>query len=111
MPYLVATFDRPATTRAPDAVRASSCAPSVMPPRTAAAISKGTAVRRFMTNLRGRAIVARASGGRPSGRPFEAIGGMVIDHPDRLHEGIADGRPDELESAPAQIAAERIGLG
>ena len=36
---------------------------------------------------------------------------MIVDHADRLHEGIADGRADEVESALAQVLAHRGGLG
>ncbi len=34
----------------------------------------------------------------------EAADQMVIDHPHRLHERIADGRPDELEAALQEVA-------
>src|SRR5204863_9440639 len=41
----------------------------------------------------------------------EAVDGVVINHPDGLHEGITDRRADELETALEQVAAERIGFG
>src|SRR5690606_36846296 len=39
----------------------------------------------------------------------EAADEMVVDHPGRLHERVADGRADEGESAAAEIADERVG--
>src|SRR3989442_12595840 len=42
--------------------------------------------------------------------PAEAFRAMVVDHADRLHVGIADGRADELEAALREILAQRIGL-
>src|SRR6185295_12269251 len=36
---------------------------------------------------------------------------MVVDHADRLHEGVADGRPHEAEAALAQLLAHGLGLG
>ena len=35
---------------------------------------------------------------------------MVIDHSHRLHEGVANRRTDEFESAPFQILAHGVGL-
>ena len=35
---------------------------------------------------------------------------MVVDHPHRLHERIADGRADEAEVATLELAAHRIAL-
>jgi hypothetical protein len=35
---------------------------------------------------------------------------VIVDHADRLHEGIADGGPDEFEPARLEIAAQGIGL-
>ena len=35
---------------------------------------------------------------------------MVIDHADRLHEGVADGRADKAEAARFQVLAQRVGL-
>ena len=36
---------------------------------------------------------------------------MIVDHADCLHEGVADRRADEFESAPQQIATHGVGLG
>ena len=35
---------------------------------------------------------------------------MIVDHARRLHEGVADCRADEFESASQQIAAHGVGL-
>src|SRR5580704_17516006 len=35
---------------------------------------------------------------------------MVVDHPHRLHVAVDHGGSDEAESAPLEIAAERVGL-
>src|SRR2546425_7080253 len=40
----------------------------------------------------------------------EAVGTVIVNHADRLHVRIADGRADELEAALQQILAQRIGL-
>src|SRR3989441_9190389 len=40
----------------------------------------------------------------------EAVGTVIVNHADRLHVRIADGRADELEAALEQILAQRIGL-
>jgi len=49
-------------------------------------------------------------GGSPSTQlpPPETVAGMVIDHADRLHEGVADGCSHEAEAAFFQIAAEGV---
>src|SRR6185437_8245573 len=55
-----------------------------------------------------------ASGRRPriprsaSSARAEARRRMIVHHPGRLHERIADGRTDELEAAPAKLAAHRL---
>jgi len=36
---------------------------------------------------------------------------VIVDHADRLHERVADGRSDEGESASLQVLAHRVGLG
>jgi hypothetical protein len=36
---------------------------------------------------------------------------VVIDHPGRLHQGVADRRADKLEPALQQVAAHRVGFG
>src|SRR5262245_8137480 len=36
---------------------------------------------------------------------------MVVDHSDRLHEGVDDGGSDETEAAPLQILADRVREG
>ena len=41
----------------------------------------------------------------------EAVGGVVVDHPCRLHVGVADRRADELEAALQQGLAHGVGLG
>ena len=41
----------------------------------------------------------------------EALDSMVIDHPHGLHEGVANGWPDEFKSALEQIFAHRLRLG
>src|SRR3954469_14436045 len=33
---------------------------------------------------------------------------VVVDDADRLHERVADGRPDEAEAAPEQVLAQRL---
>src|ERR1700687_2494933 len=43
-------------------------------------------------------------------RVSEAINGVIIDHAHRLHKGVADGRPDELETSAQQISAQGIRL-
>jgi hypothetical protein len=40
----------------------------------------------------------------------EAIDGVIIDHAHGLHEGLADGRPDEFEASAQQISAQGIRL-
>src|SRR5262252_5048903 len=35
---------------------------------------------------------------------------MIVDHPNSLHEGIANGRPDKPKAAPFQILRHRIRL-
>src|SRR6478672_5214154 len=40
-----------------------------------------------------------------------ALDEMVVDHPYRLHEGIADRAADEPEAAALQVLAHRVGLG
>src|SRR3954447_25768479 len=40
----------------------------------------------------------------------EAVRRVIIHHADRLHEGIADGRADELEAALEEILAQRVRL-
>ena len=35
---------------------------------------------------------------------------MIIHHPDRLHERIANGRADKLEAAASQFLAHRVGF-
>ena len=39
----------------------------------------------------------------------EAGGGVVVDHADRLHEGIADGAADEAKAAFFQVFAYGVG--
>jgi hypothetical protein len=39
----------------------------------------------------------------------EAIDGVIVDHADRLHERVADSRPDEPESPGSEVLAERAG--
>ena len=41
----------------------------------------------------------------------EAIPGVVVHHADGLHEGVHDGRADELEAAALEIPGERAGVG
>ena len=41
----------------------------------------------------------------------EAVGDMVIDHPYRLHEGVADCRANELETPLLQVPAHGVGSG
>src|SRR5947209_18477111 len=41
----------------------------------------------------------------------EAIDGMVVDHPDGLHESVADGGTGELEAPALQVAAQGVGFG
>src|SRR5204863_4969495 len=36
---------------------------------------------------------------------------VIVDHADRLHKGIADGRADEFEAALEEILAKGIGFG
>jgi hypothetical protein len=38
----------------------------------------------------------------------EAIDRVIVDHTHRLHEGIADRRPDKCESSDHEIAAEGV---
>ena len=40
----------------------------------------------------------------------EAVDQVVVDHAGRLHQGIADGRTDEIAAAPLQVAAHGIRL-
>src|SRR5215471_6861228 len=54
-------------------------------------------------------------GGRPSGRSearhlriAEARREVIVHQPRRLHEGVADGRPDEGEAASLEIAAQGL---
>src|SRR5437763_7129245 len=49
---------------------------------------------------------------RPTAEVHVARAGdeVVVDHASGLHQGVADCRTDELESAPQQVAAQRIGL-
>src|SRR4030081_2449730 len=39
----------------------------------------------------------------------EAGGGVVVDHADRLHEGVANGAADEAKPAFFQVFAHRVG--
>src|SRR5437667_6284464 len=41
----------------------------------------------------------------------EAVGGVIVHHPRRLHVGVADGRTHEGEAALLEIAAHRVRLG
>src|SRR5256886_14360083 len=41
--------------------------------------------------------------------PAEAVRRVIVDHPRRLHERVADRRPHELEAARLQLPAERAG--
>ena len=41
-------------------------------------------------------------------RVAEAADRVVVHEPGRLHEGVADGRPDEAEAAPLQLLAHRL---
>src|SRR3972149_2163610 len=43
-------------------------------------------------------------------RVSEAVHAVVVDHPHRLHEGIADGRADEAELATQEVLAHRLGF-
>src|SRR2546430_14940067 len=44
--------------------------------------------------------------------PAEAVRRVIVDHPRRLHERVADRRPHELEAARLQVPAERAcGVG
>jgi hypothetical protein len=36
---------------------------------------------------------------------------VIVDHPDRLHVRVDDGRADERESTPLQVLAEGVGFG
>jgi hypothetical protein len=36
---------------------------------------------------------------------------MVVDHPDRLHVRVDDGRTDEAKASPLEVLAERVGFG
>jgi hypothetical protein len=38
----------------------------------------------------------------------EATHEMIVYHPDRLHERIADGGADKLKSTPAQVGAHGV---
>src|SRR5206468_2390392 len=44
-------------------------------------------------------------------RMAKAANDVVIDHPDRLHEGVTDRGTDELEAPPFQVFAQGIRLG
>ncbi len=44
-------------------------------------------------------------------RSAEAVNVVIIHHADCLHEGIADGGSDELESAPLKVFTHRVGFG
>ena len=50
---------------------------------------------------------------RPHALPAvaEAARDMIVDEPGRLHERVADGRPDEAEPAPLEVLAHRLRLG
>src|SRR5262245_15508570 len=50
---------------------------------------------------------------RPPGqlRTAEAIDEVIVDHPDGLHERIADGRPHEYKAAIAQCLGHGTALG
>lgn len=37
--------------------------------------------------------------------------GMIVDHANRLHPGVGDGRPDKLEAAPLQFLRNHLGEG
>src|SRR6185295_10114031 len=41
----------------------------------------------------------------------EAVDRVVVDHPDGLHERIANRRSDEAEAARQEILAQRVGFG
>src|SRR5204862_37637 len=48
----------------------------------------------------------------PNLPPAEAVRRVIVDHPRRLHERVADRRPHELEAARLQVPAERAcGVG
>lgn len=40
----------------------------------------------------------------------EAADEVVVDHSDRLHEGVADGRPNEAEPSTFEVHAHRVGF-
>lgn len=40
----------------------------------------------------------------------KAIGGVIVDHADGLHKGVADGGADEFEAALFHVLAHRVGL-
>src|SRR5882762_5596645 len=42
-------------------------------------------------------------------RPPKTGGQMVVDHSDRLHGGVHDGRADETEAAKLQVLSDRVG--
>src|SRR5690349_17854478 len=63
--------------------------------------------------MRERGYIAVAAGSAPAAlcRPgAEAVCRVVVDHADRLHEGVADGRADEGKAAPLEIRAHRVRL-
>ena len=41
----------------------------------------------------------------------KAIDGVIVDHPDGLHEGVADGRAGEAEASAFEVFAHGVGLG
>jgi hypothetical protein len=47
-----------------------------------------------------------ARGSEPLSGVAEAGDGVIVDHPDGLHERVADGRPDEPEALPLELLAE-----
>src|SRR5712692_6541939 len=85
----------------------SPCAPfSASRPSAASRIRPRTSILVSLPRL-GRNTKDPWSGAQPVP---EAVDGVVVHHADGLHEGVADGGAGELEAAPEQVAAQRVGL-
>jgi len=78
--------------------------------RRAAAISTSTACASRSWRSEGYGG-RRSAGPEPRhGAPAEAVDGVVVHHPHRLHEGVADRGPHEAKAALHEILAHRLRL-
>src|SRR5688500_12761546 len=110
--HVMSTWDGPALRTGAIAQRTQRPTATLFATLMAAAglLESGAQILPFVRRLRRRRARTPAPAAASDDRVPETIDRVVVDHPDGLHERITDGRPDEFETAPRKIAAQRVRL-